>query len=249
MDTAEGSTIRRTPPSFEWPYSSRRTLTLDSTSDSSPASSAFSHAPASRTSFVTSASAATGNSITLDEAKTTAQDPRGTPDKNEGAIFDGLPMQNPIDGAIEEKEKATHDWVLEYLRGGWLSNSPAKTTESTISPILPLAEDFSLVGNFRRPQRTASDEASAYSQDDIPPSIKGNSYFTKAGKHGRPIPTVTSRFKGKVGREMPHELVMGNSLASGPDHFKTPTSILSGATVFWTPDSGLGSLHSTVQPR
>jgi len=58
-------------------------------------------------------------------------------------------------------------------------------------------------------------------------------------ERGRPIPNMASRFMGKVGHEeMMHAADRHSSSHSGVDYFKTPKSILSGNTLFCTPDSG-----------
>jgi hypothetical protein len=94
------------------------------------------------------------------------------------------------------RESDADKWALEYLRGGWLTNSSVLSTES----------------------RTTSDM----------PNKRGS----------RPIPTMTSRLIQQVMNQESPSVDVGATTASGPDHFRTPKSILSGATVFCTPDPG-----------
>ncbi|KAF1962273.1 kinase-like protein [Byssothecium circinans] len=128
------------------------------------------------------------------------------------------------------KDKTTSDWVLEYLRGGWQSHSPAATLpEPAFQP--SSTQQSSPEGSFSRVQRTASD-LSTFSED-------GGYQASRSGmtKRGRPIPTIASRLKHKVqGRDDILGTRPQSSIASGFEQFNTPPSIMSGGTVFCTPE-------------
>ncbi|KAF2786100.1 kinase-like protein [Melanomma pulvis-pyrius CBS 109.77] len=220
-----------------------------SASNTSDTSAGFSNLPTSRTSYITSDSARTGSSRTsgdLDQVTIEAQTLREQLEKRNQVAFE-IPLQEANATGDEVKKKATNDWVLEYLRGGWLANSPAAIVESTVSPIFPMTEDSSPVGSFSPLQRADSDEVSTYSEGATFRRIASSSLTARPTRSGRPIPTMASRFRDKVGHEVVYAPNIRSSAASGPEHFRTPTSIMSGATVFCTPDSGSGNLDSVMQ--
>jgi hypothetical protein len=237
------------------PRTSQGFFVPGSPSNTSDASAGFSNLPRSRISYITNDSAMTGSSRTSDDPDQStlgAQLLKEQTEKSKRVAFD-IPLQESgSNGQImgdEVKKQATNDWVLEYLRGGWLAGSPVSTTEPTISPIFQMTEDSSPVGSLGRLQRTDSDEVSPYSESGDPFRKVTSSFQTSRGfKHARPIPTMAHRFKGKVAQETNYTGYVGSSTASRPGaHFRTPTSIMSGATVYHTPDSGSGS-HDAIMP-
>ncbi|KAF1967207.1 kinase-like protein [Bimuria novae-zelandiae CBS 107.79] len=138
------------------------------------------------------------------------------------------------------KSKATSDWALEYLRGGWYSRSPASATEAFHTPVSPLSQETSPGNSFGLLQRTDS-ENSTFNGDSAAILTRAVSAGVRIKRQGhsipRAIPTMASRFKSKVSFDIP-DANDEESPASAIDFFKTPRSILSGATVFATPDVG-----------
>ncbi|KAJ4305896.1 hypothetical protein N0V90_001429 [Kalmusia sp. IMI 367209] len=144
------------------------------------------------------------------------------------------------------KLNKTSSWALEYLRGGWYSNSPAGATDAFRTPISPLSQEKSPDGGFRLPRRTDSDNLSMLSDDAALHASKTASTRTK--ERGLPIPAIASKIKGKVSFDVPRGTITRTSTTSSMDFFKTPRSILSGHSIFATPEGGhdkLEELHST----
>jgi len=227
-------------------------------SPSSHASAAFSTAAASRSSQLTASPPKTASSRTSNEVV----DPAGSFQKNwnlrtsifetEETSFKMDPFEEHLDDEKvaydAKKEKATYDWVLEYLRGGWQSNSPTANADSTtISPLSPLREDSIHGAGIRHLQRMDSDTLSTYSDDAVPFSVI--SAGARPAKSSRPIPTMASRLRGKVGHDHSYGAGIKSSAASGFEHFKTPKSIMSGGTLFCTPDDSNQDPHPMAQTR
>lgn len=147
-------------------------------------------------------------------------------------------VSNPY---MEKRKKATNDWVLEYLRGGWLSKSPV--TDATLSPIFPMHpnDDTFPMGSYRQLRRTDSEESS--NDFESLQHSRSNSTAGKTTKNARSIPAAASRFK-RI-----HPMHTKSSNASVPEAFQTPRSIMSGATVYCTPNVGMGYLDSATQAR
>lgn len=231
--TASADTIETT-------QAMQRLSVSGSVSNSSDVSGAFSNRPIS---MLTSASTRTASSMTSEENKGPSLSHlsvSGQPETSTHEVFDRPSSENAAkDGFFSEKKQATNDWVLEYLRGGWASHSPAEVSQAVISPIFPFSENASPAGDFHSIQRTDSDEALLLGDERTFRKGAGLK-IQKPSKleRGRPIPTMASRFMGKVGQEDMHAADRHSSSHSGVDYFKTPKSILSGNTLFCTPDSG-----------
>ncbi|KAF2122332.1 kinase-like domain-containing protein [Lophiotrema nucula] len=232
---------------LESSHSIERNLALGSIANSSESSAAPSKEMNSRTSHVTSETGQTHSSILLDHPTSRDVGPimHTTPEESHHVSFEhgmsaSLVPESPL-AYDEARMKATGDWVLEYLRGGWITNSLATMPEPNTTPVLPMAGDTSPAGSFRRLYRTDSDELSA-SEEEKAARIRHRGGFTssRAPRSSRPIPTMASRFKGKTTR---------SSIASGPDFFKTPRSIMSGNTIYHTPDSGSNNSGPLANPR
>ncbi|KAF2197243.1 kinase-like protein [Delitschia confertaspora ATCC 74209] len=232
------STIPGDPPVFQG-------LSVPgSTSDSSEASAGFSNRP---TSLITTFSTGTGTSFTSTEMRDSGSGKIAVGDDPENTthvVFDIPPADIDVKTVEHEDKKkiATNDWVLEYLRGGWLESGPSDMAGVTISPVFTMSEDSSPACSFRPPNRTDSDEVSLFG-DDIPPFGNRNTCSgTRPSRRGYPIPTVASRFMGKAPQQGFHSIERKYSPAFGLEHFETPQSVLSGNTVFCTPHSGLDNI-------
>ncbi|KAF2729851.1 kinase-like protein [Polyplosphaeria fusca] len=152
------------------------------------------------------------------------------------------------DVKTELKLKTTNDWILEYLRGGLLANSLPGTIEGGPPSLNVGPVDSVSAESFHRLLRSDSDEA--YLSLEASRSPAGTRSFTTSKRPGvgRPIPTVTMHFKEKSlpSRDATHHRLPE---ASGPDLYRTPRSIMSGATVYHTPDSGSVPLGSHGDTR
>lgn len=233
------------PEMLEAPRISPASFIPGSADNSSEASATFSSVAASRTSYITSGSTRTGSSMTSNEviAPEEPQSPEQLELSNE-VVFDASPEETVANKSAayeESKKQVMNDWVLEYLRGGWLANSPVTAAEHTVSPVFPMAEDTSPTGSFGPPRRIDSDEVSIDWEDYHSRRNKSLSSTGRMAKRGRPIPTMASRFMGKAGYEDWQGPDVRSSTASGYEHFKTPKSIMSGGTVFHTPEATPGS--------
>jgi hypothetical protein len=137
------------------------------------------------------------------------------------------------------KLRPTSSWAIEYLRGGWYFKSPSSVDEKFYSPMSPLSRETSPGGSFRMLLRTDSDNSNV-SDDDARQFPRTAFAGARTVRHGhpvpRPIPTMATRFKPKVSFDLSLEK-SGDSPVSAMDFFKTPRSIMSGGTVFATPEA------------
>jgi hypothetical protein len=226
-------------------------IALDSSNPSSHASTTFSNAAASRASELTGSSARTASSRMSNDLVEPIQPWQDAAPRSEEASFE----IDPFDDHLEhdqlvystKKERATYDWVLEYLRGGWQFNSPATAAESTISPFLPLRDEVSPGADIRHLQRIDSDNLSMYSEDAVP--FRSSFTRPRPAKSSRPIPTMASRLKGKASYDQSHVESGRPSIASGIEQFKTPKSIMSGGTLFCTPGGSSDDPYPVAQTR
>jgi hypothetical protein len=219
-----------------------------SQSNSSDASAAFSNPPRSRVSYMASDSSKTDLSTALDDIQIDSHLAEEQPGKVAELVHasDAIPYVAPEVSTV--KQKATNDWVLEYLRGGWLANSPVAAGSPTGPPLFSMAADTSPSASFRMLQRTDSEELSADGEDHTSRPLGSAPTTTRKIRRGRPIPTVASRIIGKSAVEQ-YSNHYGHSTKSGLDFFKTPTSIISGDTMYYTPDSGGAILHPVMQVK
>lgn len=138
-----------------------------------------------------------------------------------------------------KKPKSTSSWAIEYLRGGWYFKSPPSMDETFYSPMSPLSRETSPGGSFGLLLHTDSDN-STVSDDGArqfsQTAIAGARVMRQGHPVPRPIPTLATRFKPKVSFDLLPEN-SGESSTSAMDFFKTPRSIMSGGTVFATPES------------
>ena len=223
-------------------------LGIGGSSPSSHASTAFSNVAASRSSHLTASSPKTTSSGTSNEIVESVDRFRGVySSEPEETSFKMDPFEEHIEDEKvtynAKKEQATYDWVLEYLRGGWQSNSPT----ATVTP----SQEHSFPGaGIRHLQRMDSDTLSTYSEEALPskPSSLTSTGFRPA-RSTRPIPTMASRLKGIVGRDLSYESGAKPSATSGFEQFKTPKSIMSGGTLFCTPDESTQDPHPMAQTR
>ncbi|KAF2686754.1 kinase-like protein [Lentithecium fluviatile CBS 122367] len=224
-------------------------LNLSRSSPSSHASTPLSNAAASRASELTASSTRTASSRTSNELDEPVHTYQGPPHESEEASFEIDPFDDDLVNDqlafSTKKSKATYDWVLEYLRGGWQSSSPTSATESTISPLVPSRDEYSSLAGIRPLQRIDSDNMSTHSEDAV--SFRGNSTGVRPAKSSRPIPTMASRLRGRVGHDHSYSAGIKSSATSGLEQFKTPKSIMSGGTLFCTPDESSEDPYPVAQ--
>jgi len=208
------------------------------------ASATFSNAPSSRTSGMSAASTKVEEeTISADDTEFPLSEDEQTHKLEEASFpidpFDEPPVE-PVSAQARQKHKDTSDWVFEYLRGGWHSNTFESPAQSAFSFMPPLMENTSPVESIRSLQRTASDSLSMLSEDGVRSAPKG---WMKA--RGRPIPNKRSHRKGRFNSEVPLGISTKTSTASGMEMFVTPQSIFSGDSVFVSPDAGFDDPNST----
>jgi hypothetical protein len=228
---------------------------LDGSSPNSHASTAFSNAAASRSSQLTDSPPKTSSSWNSNGVIEADGKSKGAWNTSilepEETSFKMDPLEEHIDDEMVtytgKKEKVTYNWVLEYLRGGWLSNSSTAAADSSISRLSTLREDSFSGSDVRHLHQIEIDTPSTYSENAI------HLGFTSAGarpaKPSRPIPTMALRLRSKVSHEFPYGTGIKPSVASEFEQFKTPKSVISGVTLFCTPDGTDEDPHPMAQTR
>lgn len=239
------------PQMVERPYLGPPTSLPASTSDSSGSGTTFSQPTASQTSYTDLAGlggSKTSHARTLDETLENQKLPEKTIQNLETSLDEHSPESTFAPNHILAiRKKVTNDWVLEYLRGGWLANDPVTSAHSSILPVSQPANDDSPTGSFRPLLCIDSNEVSAYSGSDSPRHFRTGTN-TSWSKTGRPIPTIASRFTG-ISRQDRTTTNTSTSTASALEYFATPRSITSGTTFYSTPTSGLGHADSAANVR
>ena len=147
-----------------------------------------------------------------------------------GAIFPRVPGT---------KVETGPDWALEYLRGGWSSKSPTNIDGMFDSPVPSVSREPPF-GNSLSIMHNTSPDSSVTSADDAPRSLQsisaGPRNVRQSHPSARPIPTMAARLKTMVKSSISHANE-GESLDSDSEFFRTPRSILSGNSIFATPEA------------